>query len=98
MKNFLDIISNGILNKSGDELSARVTSTERKVLKVHTDGDKQKYSRTEYKNGTVVETETTKKWKKIHIGDGTKPSSIFMPFFTCSKYRNFNLHFMHNVQ
>lgn len=61
MKNFLDIISNGILNKPGDELSARVTSTERKVLKVHTDGGKQKYSRTEYKNETVVETETTKK-------------------------------------
>ena len=32
MKNFLDIISNGILNKPGDELSARVTSIERKVF------------------------------------------------------------------
>ena len=49
------------MNKPGDELSARVTPTERKVLKVHTDGGKQKYSRTEYKNGTVVETKTTKK-------------------------------------
>lgn len=61
MKNFLDIISNGILNKPGDKLSARVTDTGRKVLKVYIDSGKQKYSRTEYKNGTVVETKTTKK-------------------------------------
>ena len=60
MKNFLDVINNGILNKFGDELSARITNTGRKVLKVHTDGGKQKYSRTEYQNGTVVETKTTK--------------------------------------
>lgn len=61
MKNFLDIISNGILNKPGDKLSARVTDTGRKVLKVYITSGKQKYSRTEYKNGTVVETKTTKK-------------------------------------
>lgn len=61
MKNFLDIISNGILNKPGDELSARVTDTGRKVLKVHTNSGKQKYSRIEYPNGTIFETKTTKK-------------------------------------
>lgn len=62
MKNFLKIISsNGILDNPGDELTARVTPTERKVLKVCKAGGKQKYSRTEYKNGTVFETKTTKK-------------------------------------
>lgn len=61
MKNLLEVLNSAILSKPGDELSARITPTERKVLKVHTDGGKQKYSRTEYKNGTVVETKTTKK-------------------------------------
>ena len=60
MKNFLAAIGAGLLSRPGDELSARVTPNERKVLKIHTDGGKQKYSRTEYKNGTVVETKTTK--------------------------------------
>lgn len=61
MKNFLDIINNGILNKPGDELSARITDTGRKVLKIHTENGKQKYSKTEYPNGTIFETKTTKK-------------------------------------
>ena len=61
MKNWLDNLGNSILKKPGDELSARITDTGRKVLKVSTDNGKQKYSKTQYKNGTVVETKTTKK-------------------------------------
>ena len=61
MKNLLEIISNGILNQPGDELSARITDSGRKVMKARTNGGKQKYSRTEYQNGTVVETRTTKR-------------------------------------
>ncbi|MCM1498321.1 MAG: hypothetical protein NC124_07610 [Clostridium sp.] len=60
MKNILEVFGNALLNKPGDKLSARVTPTERKVLKIHTDGGRHKYSRTEYKNGTIVETKTTK--------------------------------------
>ena len=61
MKNLLEALGNSILSKPGDELSARITDTGRKVLKVHTDSGKQKYSRTEYQNGTIVETKTTKR-------------------------------------
>lgn len=60
MRNLLEVLGSAILNKPGDELSARVTPAERRVLKVHIDDGKKKYSRTEYKNGTVVETKTTK--------------------------------------
>ena len=51
---------NSILSNPGDELSARITNTDRKVLKIHKNGGRQKYSRTQYKNGTIVETKTTK--------------------------------------
>jgi hypothetical protein len=61
MKNLLGVLGGALLNTPGDILSARITPTERKVLKVHTDGGRQKYSRTEYRNGTVVETKSTKK-------------------------------------
>lgn len=50
-----------ILDKPGDKLSARVTDSNRKVLKVEKDNGDFKYSATQYPNGTVVETKTTKK-------------------------------------
>lgn len=59
-KNLLSIFSNSILNKPGDEMSARVTSSNRKVLKVSKNNGKNKYSVTRYPNGTTVETKTTK--------------------------------------
>ena len=59
-KNLLSIFSDSILNKPGDELSARVTSSNRQVLKVSKNNGKNKYSVTRYPNGTTVETKTTK--------------------------------------
>lgn len=50
-----------ILTKPGDELNLRVTKTERKVATYHSGDGKNKYSRTEYPNGTVHETRTTRK-------------------------------------
>lgn len=51
----------GFLNQPGDKAEARVTDSMRKVLKVSTDGGNSKYSATQYPNGTIVETRTTKK-------------------------------------
>lgn len=59
-KNALTVLENSGLRKPGDELSARVTDTNRQVLKVKTNNGKNKYSATRYPNGTVVETKTTK--------------------------------------
>jgi len=50
-----------ILQNPGDKLSGCVTKTYRKVIKIETDNGKAKYSATQYPNGTVVETKTTKK-------------------------------------
>lgn len=72
MKNLFSIFGNsnkdsnvanqrGILNKPGDKLEARVTNSNRKVLKIQTDNGCSKYSATQYPNGTVVETKVTKK-------------------------------------
>lgn len=72
MKNLLSIFGNdskgsnvvnqrGLLNKPGDKLEARVTNTNRKVLKIQTDNGNSKYSATQYPNGTVVETKVTKR-------------------------------------
>ncbi|OOP72811.1 hypothetical protein [Clostridium beijerinckii] len=47
------------LQNPGDNMSARVTDSNRKVLKVETGNTK--YSATQYPNGTIVETKTTKK-------------------------------------
>ena len=51
----------GILSSPGDHAEARVTDSNRKVLKLSKNNDNDKYSRTEYPNGTVVETTSTKK-------------------------------------
>ena len=49
------------LQTPGDKVEARVTDTNRKVLKASKDNGKSKYSVTQYPNGTLVETKTTKK-------------------------------------
>lgn len=75
MKNLLSIFgkkddssdvakNSGILNKPGDRLEARVTDSNRKVLKIATDNGNSKYSATQYSNGTLVETKVTKKRSK----------------------------------
>lgn len=48
------------LKNPGDKMSACITDTGRKVIKVETDNGTNKYSATQYQNGTVVETKTTK--------------------------------------
>lgn len=60
MKNTLMKIANSILQKPGDELSARITKNNRQVLKIKNNDGLTKYSATRYPNGTVVETKTTK--------------------------------------
>jgi len=59
-KNEIAIIEQAGLKNPGDKLSARVTDTGRQVVKVETNNGANKYSATRYKNGTVVETKTTK--------------------------------------
>ena len=63
MGNFLSIISNLFhitpLKYPGDKLTAKVTKTGRQVLKTQT-RETGKYSATRYKNGTIVETKTTR--------------------------------------
>lgn len=66
--NFLDIFkkndvsnSNGILSEPGDKLEARVTDSNRRVVKIQKDNGNSKYSATQYSNGTLVETKVTKK-------------------------------------
>lgn len=51
----------GVLEQPGDKLSARITNTNRKVVTIEKDQGTSKYSATQYPNGTVVETKTTKK-------------------------------------
>ena len=52
---------NGVLNRPGDRLEARVTKTNRNVITLHKDNGNMKYSATQYPNGTIVETKVTKK-------------------------------------
>lgn len=59
-KNLLSVFNNSILNKPGDEMSARITRSNRQVMKVSKNDGKDKYSVTRYPNGTTVETKTTK--------------------------------------
>ncbi len=66
MKNLLSIFGrkddgeiigkSGILTNRGDKLEARITDTNRRVVKVQKDNGDFKYSATQYSNGTVVET------------------------------------------
>lgn len=57
----LEILRSPILKEIGDEISARITPTGRKVGKIRTNGGKEKYAITQYKNGTIVETRSRKK-------------------------------------
>lgn len=54
----LSIFSNSTIHSPGDEMSARITSTNRQVLKISKNNGRSKYSATRYPNGTVVETKT----------------------------------------
>ena len=51
----------GRLSEPGDKLEARVTNSNRKVVKIQKDNGNSKYSATQYPNGTVVETKVTKR-------------------------------------
>jgi hypothetical protein len=60
MKNLLNIFgrnevtnTSGILNNPGDKLEARITDTNRKVLKVSTDNGSSKYSATQYPKSSL---------------------------------------------
>lgn len=58
-----DIVKNiktNILENPGDRIEARITPSKRKVLKVNKNNGFYKYSATQYPNGTIVETRTTK--------------------------------------
>ncbi len=55
---FLKAKDNGVLKNPGDNLSARITKSGRKVLKIDTEDVK--YSATQYSSGTTVETKTTR--------------------------------------
>ena len=59
-RNEITIVDKMGLKKPGDKMFARITSKGRQVLKVETNGGTNKYSATRYKNGTIVETKTTK--------------------------------------
>ena len=49
-----------ILEKPGDKMIAKITSTNRKVIKISKNDGANKYSITTYPNKTIVETKTTK--------------------------------------
>lgn len=51
---------NEVIKNPGDELRLRVTDTGKKVATISTSNGTEKYSRTQYPNGTVHETKTTK--------------------------------------
>ena len=61
MNLFKSKTSGGLLEKPGDRAEAKITKTGRKVLKVSKECGKLKYSKTQYSNGTTVETKTVKK-------------------------------------
>jgi len=59
-KNKIAVVQQADLSKPGDKLSARITPTERQVIKIEKNNGLDKYSATRYPSGTVVETKTTK--------------------------------------
>ena len=70
MRRLIDIFQNkeasssqpsGSLANPGDKLEARITDTNRRVIKVHRNNGADKYSATQYPSGTIVETKTTKR-------------------------------------
>lgn len=59
-KNEISVVTQTGLTKPGDKVEARITDTNRQVLKVSKDNGKNKSSITRYPNGTIHETRTTK--------------------------------------
>lgn len=59
-KRALSFINETGLTEPGDKLTAQITKTGRKVIKLKKSQGMQKYSATQYSNGTIVETKTTK--------------------------------------
>ena len=59
-KSLSNPLINSVLQKPGDEMSARITNSGRQVVKISKDNGNTKYSATRYATGTVVETKTTK--------------------------------------
>lgn len=67
LDNFLSLFKpdgdeNDFMTVPGDKISAEITKTNRRVTKMSR-ADGSKYSRTDYSNGTSVETRTFKKKK-----------------------------------
>ena len=60
MKHFLEAVSQIPLKNPGDKLSLEITPSGCKVAKLKTKGGKLKYSKTQYPNGTIMETKVTK--------------------------------------
>lgn len=60
MKNSLSIPKQAGLEKPGDNLSAKITSNGNKVIKMSKNNGANKYAAVQYKNGTIVETKSTK--------------------------------------
>lgn len=66
--NFLDIFRNdensSLLNNPGDNFLAKITKTNRKVMKVDKPSEGVKLSETRYSSGTIVQTKSVKKSKE----------------------------------
>ena len=55
-----DSEQNDLLEKPGDKITAEITPSNRRVVKISKNDGNDKYSCTTYENGTKVETKTTK--------------------------------------
>ena len=56
----LSILESGIVKQPGDELTLKITKTNRKVATLKQQSGKKKQSITQYPNGTIHKTETIK--------------------------------------
>lgn len=63
LKDALALFKNRLLSQPGDKMSAEITKSNRKVGKISLNHGENKYSITQYPNGTTVETRTTKRKK-----------------------------------
>lgn len=62
MSSILVNIGSALLEQAGDEMSARITKSNRQVFKLSKDNGRTKYSATRYPStGAIVETKSTKK-------------------------------------
>ena len=60
MKNFMEALRQFPLKNPGDKHSLEITPTRRKGAKMQTNNGKLNYSKTQYPNGTIMETKVTK--------------------------------------